>query len=243
MENPKVQIGHCKEEQDLLDLLKELRYILGDALDSLANQNQTPQSAESRYVSDAAVSVNHLSDGYILLRDSGRVHTSKVLIRPLIDIVIKATAATKRKGFLFRIAYTELQEMKKLYDDTPENAAEAAKCEEALKRQFSKEPGYPIECKQVNGRYAAEVAEMLENYDTAYRIYCEFTHSAVRAVRGTLNPTTDPIDTTMVIWAVVMMLNQLKAFTPAKIIDLSSFNGRIILAQAAMLKAFGHTIS
>src|ERR1022692_2161194 len=99
-------IEHCKEELELLNLLKELRCVLETALNSLANQK--PPSAESRYVGDAAKSVNIASDGYILLRESGRVHASKLMVRPLIDVVITSTSVTTKKGFLFRVAFTEL---------------------------------------------------------------------------------------------------------------------------------------
>ncbi len=225
----------------MLNLLKELSTVLGTALNSLANQ--TPKSAESRYISDAARSVNLASDGYILLREAMRVYASKLMIRPLIDVVIKASAVVTKKGFLFRVAYTELQEMKKLYEKNPANEAAANETLERLKKRFLEEAGYPIECKQVNGRYTAEVAGLLTAYDTAYRIYCEYTHSALRAVRGSLDTTTDPTDTSMVIWAVCTMLNQLKIHTPAVVPDLTAYNVRIESAQKAMLEAWGHKVS
>lgn len=112
-----------------------------------------------------------------------------------------------------------------------------------MKKPFKQEPGYPIVCKRVDGRYTAQVAELLPVYDTAYRIYCEFTHSAVRAVRGALDQTTDPIDTTMVIWAVGTMLNQLKLFTPANVPNLTPFDERLARAQKAILEAWGHRVS
>jgi len=114
---------------------------------------------------------------------------------------------------------------------------------ERLKKRFLEETGYPIECKKVDGRYTAEVAGLLTAYDTAYRIYCEFTHSALRAVRGTLDTTTDPTDTSMVIWAVSIMLNQLRLNTPAVVPDLSLYNVRIERAQKAMLEAWGQKVS
>ena len=224
----------------MLVLLKELRSILGTALDSLANQ--TPPTPESRYVGDAAKSVNIASDGYILLRESARVHASKMMIRPLIDVVITSTAVTNKKGFLFRVAYTELNKMRKLYDKTSENEARAKAIEESLKKRFSEEPGYPIECKQVDARLTAEAAGMLPVYETAYRLYCEFTHSAMRAVNGQLDQTTDPIDTSMVVWAVSVMLNQLKIFTPASVPDLTPFNERIAQSHKAILGAWGHAV-
>ena len=165
------------------------------------------------------------------------------MVRPMIEVVITATAVTKKKGFLFRKAFTELSEMKKLYDKTAANEATAKATLEMLKKRFQEEPGYPIECKQVDGRYTAHVAGMVQAYDTAYRLYCEFTHNAVRAVRGSLDHTTDPIDTTMVIWAVATVLNQLKAFTPADVPNLTPFNERIERAQKAIFAAWGHKFS
>lgn len=104
---------HCSQEVEVMKLLKELQCILTTALDSLANQK--PPSAESRYVSDAAKSVNIAADAYIMLRESGRVHASKLMVRPMIDVVITASAVVKEKGFLFRKAFTEFDDMKKLY--------------------------------------------------------------------------------------------------------------------------------
>jgi hypothetical protein len=57
---------HCKEEFEQLKLLRELSHILSNGLDSLANK--IPPTVESRYVGDAAISVNIASDGYIFLR-------------------------------------------------------------------------------------------------------------------------------------------------------------------------------
>jgi hypothetical protein len=232
---------HCSQEVEILKLLKELQCILTTALDSLANQK--PPSAESRYVSDAAKSVNIAADAYTMLRESGRVHASKLMVRPMIDVVITASAVVKEKGFLFRKAFTEFDDMKKLYEKTPDNEAKAKTYLEQLKKRFQEEPGYPIVCKRVAGRYTAQVAGLLPVYDTAYRIYCEFTHSAVRAVRGGLDQTTDPIDTTMVIWAVGIMLNQLKLFTPANVPNLTPFNERLERGQKAILEVWGHRVS
>jgi hypothetical protein len=232
--------NHCPEELEVLKLLKELQTILAEALDSLAGL--TPSSLEARYVSDAAMSVNFAADAYRLLREAGRVHASKLMIRPMIEAVITATAVVTKKGFLFRKAFTEFSEMEKLYEKTPANVATAKAKLEQLKKQFRKEPNYPIECKKVDARYTAEVAGLVLLYDSAYRIYCEFTHNAVRAIRGSLNETTDPVDTTMVILALGVMLNQLKQLTPAKVPDLTPFNERIERAQQAILAAWGHEV-
>lgn len=228
-----MESAHCPEEIELLKLLKELQSIMAQALNSLGNKK--PPTAESLYLSYAANSVNLAADGYILLREPGRVHASKLLIRPMFDIVLSATAVAKKKGFLFRKAYTELEEAKKIYEKNAANEAGAKKALEDLKRRFQEEPGYPIECKQVNARYTADVAGLLPVYETAYRIYCEFTHSAMRAVQGQLNEATDPIDTTNVIWCVLTMLDHLQKHTPANVPDLTSFQKKVLEGQAALL--------
>lgn len=228
-----MESAHCQEEADLLKQLKELQGILTVAINSLGGK--TPPTAESRYIGNAAKSVNIAADAYFLLREAGRVDASKLLIRPMIDIVISATAVATKRGFLFRKAYTELEEAKKLYEKNPVNEAGVKKALEDLKSNFSAKPSYPIECKRVDARYTAEVAGLLPVYETAYRIYCEFTHSAMRAVQGQLNEATDPIDTTMAIWGVLIMLDLLKRHTPADVPDLTAFQSKVLRSQAAML--------
>jgi len=225
--------AHCPEEAALLKQLREIQEILTTAINSLGCK--IPPKAESRYLGYAAKSVNVATDAYALLRGAGRVDASKLLIRPMFDIVLSATAVAKKKGFLFRKAYTELEEAKKMYEKNAANEAGAKKALEDLKRRFRAEPSYPIECKRVDVRYTAEVAGLLPVYETAFRIYCEFTHSAMRAVQGQLNEATDPIDTTMVIWCVLTMLDHLKKHTPAKIPSLASFQSEVLKSQAAIL--------
>ncbi|HEX4264263.1 MAG TPA: DUF5677 domain-containing protein [Verrucomicrobiae bacterium] len=227
---------HCKEELELIILLKELRSILESAINSLAHQ--TPPSIDSRYIVHAAKAINFASDSYIFLREAGKVHTSKMMIRPMIETVTTAIAVEKNKGYFFRVAYTELQKAKKLYDATPENNAKAKEEEERLKMSFSREPNYPIVLKQIDAKVTADAAGLAVVYRSAYAIYCEFTHNALRAINGDLDEATDHIDTLMVIWAVEVMLNQLKKFTPAVIPDLSAFNARVQKAQDAMFKIY-----
>lgn len=228
-----MESSHCTEEVELLKQLKEVQEILTTAVNSLGGK--MPPTAESRYLGNAAKSVNIVADAYFLLREAGRMDASKLLIRPMFDIVISATAVAKKRGFLFRKAYTELEEAKKMYEKNPVNEAGAKKALEDLKRNFRAKPGYPIECKRVDARYTAEVADLLPVYETAYRIYCEFTHSAMRAVQGQLNEATDPVDTTMVIWCVLTILDHLKKQTPASIPDLTAFQSKVLKSQAAML--------
>jgi hypothetical protein len=228
---------HCPEEIELLKLLKQLQIILAAALDSLGNKK--PSTAEAGYLGYAAKSVNTAADGYVALRELGRVDASKLLIRPMLDIVLSASAVMKKKGFLFRKAFTEFDDARKIGPQDNARLDKANKALEELKQRFQQvEPDYPIACKRVDARYTADIAELPHIYASAYRTYCEFTHSAMRAVQGHLNNATDPIDTSMAIWSVGEMLNHLKKYTPAEVPNLSPFDKRLELATHNMLNAF-----
>ncbi|MGD0253900.1 MAG: hypothetical protein ABSC01_14535 [Verrucomicrobiota bacterium] len=79
-------------EIEFLKFLKELQPILVKALDSLGGKK--PSDAGSSYLGRIAKTVNRASDGYLWLRESGRMDASKLLIRdyaldkdcPLCDI-------------------------------------------------------------------------------------------------------------------------------------------------------------
>jgi hypothetical protein len=73
------------------------------------------------------------------------------------------------------------------------------------------------------------MADLSVAYDDYYRIYCRFTHSAMAAVSGNLNQATDSKDTHIMVWCVLMMLNQLKQFTPADIPNLMPYNEKLLL--------------
>jgi hypothetical protein len=64
-------------EIEFLKLLKELQPNLVNALNSLAGKK--PANLSSSYLGRIAVTVNRASDGYLLLRESGRMDASKLL--------------------------------------------------------------------------------------------------------------------------------------------------------------------
>ncbi|HZM03970.1 MAG TPA: DUF5677 domain-containing protein [Candidatus Saccharimonadales bacterium] len=191
--------------------------------------DKSPATAEAAYLGWGAVSVNRAAEGYLWLRESGRVAASKLLVRPALEATFSAIAVIKKHGFLFRKAYSEWEEDKKMFVRDAGGEKEATKALEDLKRAFQQSsPGYPVECKRITVRDAADVAGFLENYESAYRIYCQFTHGAMRAVLGHLDDTTDTIDTPMVSWCVLQMLDHLQTDTPAQIPNLVPFRKRLI---------------
>jgi hypothetical protein len=213
---------HGTDEVRLLKLLKQVQKILADALNSLSGK--LPPTPESNYLSQSSVLVNKAADGYLHLRKTGRVYASKLLVRPALEATFSGIAAIKKPGFLFRKAYTEWKKDKKLYL----NDASANHVLEKLIRSAEKaSPNSPIEHTEISVYETAEAAGLVKNYN-AYRVYCQFTHGAIRVMLGKLDEQTNKIDTKIVAWCVLMMLDHLKEKTPAQIPDLAPFKKKLI---------------
>ena len=220
-------------EIQFLGLLKELQPVFVKALDSLGGKK--PSDWDSSYLGRVAVTVNRAGDGYLWLRESGRMDASKLLVRPALEAVFCGTAAMKNKAFLFRKAYSEWEEHKKLIATDMASKKEADDYLVKMKRSFQ-ENNYPIKCVRLQVREIAEMADLLPAYEEHYRVYCKFTHSAMMAVSGNLNLATDAKDTHVVVWCVLMMLNQLKQHTPAVIPNLMPFNEKMRLLTSSIPK-------
>lgn len=217
---------HCRQEVELLKILKELQPILTAALNSLGNEKRLTQ--ESRYLGWAAKSVDFATDSYILLREVGRIHGSKILIRPILETVIAARAVTNEKGILFQKYYTQITKANKKFSKDAAHKAKTKKELEELKRIFLREdPAYPIKCKELQISTMAKAADLPDAfYGVGYSTYCEFTHGSLRAVNGKLNDATDSIDTSTVISCVLIVLCLLQKHTPAIVPNLAPFEKR-----------------
>jgi len=153
-------------EIQFLGLLKELQPIFVNALNSLGGKK--PSDAGSAYLGRVAVTVNRAADGYLWLRESGRMDASKLLIRPALEAVFCGTAAMKNKEFLFRKAYSEWEEDNKLFAKGAAGKKEANEYLEKLKLGFKKHsPGYPVVCKKLQVREIADMAGLLSAYEGA----------------------------------------------------------------------------
>jgi hypothetical protein len=222
-------------EIEFLKLLKKLQPVFVKALNSL--DGKKPSDARSSYLGRIAKTVNRASDGYLWLRESGRMDASKLLIRPALEAVFCGIAAIKNKDFLFRKAYSEWEEDKKLFAKDAAGKKDADEYLKHLHVEFQKHnPAYPVNLKIISIRDTAEMAELLPVYEYAYRIYCKYTHSAMRAVSGNLDQVTDLHDTPTIVWCVLHMLAQLKQYTPAEIPDLEAFNQKLALLTDQLSK-------
>jgi Family of unknown function (DUF5677) len=193
------QPNYTPIEIEFLKLLKVLQPIFVKALNSLGGKK--PPNAGSSYLGRIAKTVNRASDGYLLLREAGRMDASKLLIRPALEAVFCGTAALKDNEFPFRKAYSEWKEDKKLFAKDAEGKQEADEYLRHLQAGFQKHyPAYPIKLQENKIEGIAKMAELSAVYESAYRVYCKYTHSAMRAVSGRLDQGTDLRDTPTIVW-------------------------------------------
>ena len=147
------------------------------------------------YQFHTASHINRVAEGYIYLRKSQQIYASKHLIRTAIEAVIRLRAVQKKPELLFRITFTEFEEDKKWARSLPENEASVAIT--AIKNNWTnfkrayqvKYPEHPLVEEEFFLRPAAECAgiELERYYDSAYRLYCRYTHAAFRATTGSLD--------------------------------------------------------
>ncbi len=211
--------------------------MLSKALNSL--NGITPPTHESSYLCSAADSVCLAADGYIFLRENGRVNASKLLIRPMVEAALFASAVVNVKGFYFRKRYSEFVEEGKLRGSAPQITAQTKKASSDLAAILKKgDPTYPIKEARVSVFDAAHAVGMRDVYEIVYRMYCQYTHGNAKATRGEFDRLTDPNDTFFAVWCVWQMLVHLPQHTPAKIPALTSLEDRLYRANNKMLSAF-----
>jgi hypothetical protein len=224
------QPKHGPKELQLLALLADVQRLLAEALNSMAGKST---EAETSYLMWASVSVNRAAEGYLFLRESGRVNASKLLVRPALEATFSAAAAIKKPGFLFRKLYSEWEEDQKMFSNDAAALAAAKQGLHSLKRAAKQaRPSCAVECKRVTTRDAADAAGLSKAYEGAYRTYCKFTHGAIQAVQGHLDSATDAIDTDVVIWCVLKILHHVRENTPAKVPDLQPYEKRLEATDA-----------
>jgi len=218
-------MGHSPREMELLQLLKELQEILANALSSLGGK--FPKTPEAHYMGFVAIAINEAADGYLVLRQGYRLKASKLMIRPALEVLLGGIAVENNPGLLVRKAYSEWEEWGKMLKD-PKNKAEHEQrwneFEIAVKNQ---DPGCVIVREHLSVRKIAELAGMLPHYERSYRLYCKFTHGALGAIKGSLDPITDESDSSVMIWCVSQAIALLERQTPAILPDMNHLGERV----------------
>jgi hypothetical protein len=219
---------HSPEEAQKLKILQELLKDLCVAINSLDEKAPPPESAAAAYMQYVAVAINRAADGFLVLRLAHRVAASKLLIRPALEALIAGAAIANQPDLLSRKARSEWEEEIRMFPKCPERDAAFQKLwadfEQAVRRH---KPGCQINPTPISTRDMAKEVGWEEIYDKVYRLYCKFTHGAVRAVRGELDDSTDNRDTEIIIWCVFQALVLLKSKTPAIVPDLDRLHDRL----------------
>jgi Family of unknown function (DUF5677) len=150
-----------------------------------------------RFLFHQAVHINRATAGYVFLRKASMVDASKLLIRPSIEAMIRILAVRKDRSLLYRMAYTERMDDKRFLrpswlragKEKDYDADDQRRWNDFKQKYAAEFPEHRLIETQLPLRNAAEAGGIQRYYDTYYRLYCQFTHAAFRAVTGGLNHT------------------------------------------------------
>lgn len=113
---------------------------------------------------------------------------SKLLVRPAIEALIKVRAVHKQPDLLFRIAYSEFLEKKKMITPAAKRAGKdfSGKLESywtTFKKAYAKQfPQHKLLEIKIRVQDLAGMTDLQHFYDTTYRIYCRFVHAVFEAI-------------------------------------------------------------
>jgi hypothetical protein len=180
-------------EKDFLHLLVRIQHELSDALNSLGGQRSN--TSLNTFVLYMAKHINTATEAYIFLRTNSRLDASKLCIRPLVEVGLRLAGVITKPELLYRIAYTDRMEDRKMlraapkkvrddYDTTDEIA-----WREYTKRYAAEFPTHTLTQQELSLFDLAAAAKLEWYYNSAYRVYCRFTHGAFAAATGALDYT------------------------------------------------------
>lgn len=191
-------------ETPILALLSELQSELTQALNSLGGR--TPKAITDPYFVEAAGYGNKAADGYLLLRNNGRVDASKLLVRPAIEALFRIQALRTKPGLLYQLAYTERLEDHKWFRpaatrlgktyDRDSDPPGWRDFENAFQKEF---PSTSLNRQKISLRELAAITGLAAYYDTHYRLYCQYAHAALRGMSGHSDDLSDPEDSRVMV--------------------------------------------
>jgi hypothetical protein len=189
----------AEAEQESVALISEIRNALCDAITS---QEGKPHPAYSfSYLYYSAGYVNRAADGFVVLRENGRIDASKLLVRPAIEAMFRMTAVSQKPELFYRIAYNEHEEnLKWLRRASRHNGAKfddsvlIKRWSEFSAKYKTEFPKHNVPDTALSLEQAAISAGMSGYYDTFYRMYCRYQHMALQAIGRSLDELTDAED-------------------------------------------------
>lgn len=177
-------------EHESLELLRHLQLALCGALKSL--EGKVGAGLFEHYLFDGSGYVNDAADGFIALRERGRRRASQLLVRPAVELMLRQQAILKHPHLLYRLAYTERLEDRKLCAPAYKRAGidydsfDQARWDQFSKLYANQYPSHSRTETKMTSREIARAAGIEGYYDSCYRLYCQFTHCSYRAMAGGL---------------------------------------------------------
>jgi hypothetical protein len=177
-------------EKDSFDLLRDMQQHLADVLKSLGGKSG--DGLFEHYLFYSSGQMNRTAEAFIALRETGRVDASKLLVRPAIELLFRQQAIRKKPELLYRMAYSERLEDRKWLTPVWKRAGKDYDLEDKRQwqkftRKYEKQyPKHPRSETKLTLFDVAKTANLDAYYDSHYRLYCQFTHGAFRAMVGTM---------------------------------------------------------
>jgi hypothetical protein len=222
-------------EAKSLNLLCDMCNGLSRAVNSLGRK--VAQGLLDNFNFYSATYVNHAVEGFIFLRQATppRIAASKLLIRPVIEIMFRLEAIQKEPELLYRIAYWESEEDWKWFapaaarsgkDYNYDRAAHEQRWNDFKAKYAEQFPNHHLVDQTITTGQLAAAAGLASYYDTHYRMYCRYTHAAFRAIGGFLDELADPEDNRTM---ALCTLTAMRALAPlgAEMPNLNSLSERL----------------
>ena len=192
-------------EEESLKVVEDFVDELKHALDSLGSKMPTPNTLLSRYRFWSSKHLQRALAGFAFLRRSGYTDSSKFLVRPAIEMVIRLEAVTKHPDLFYRIAFSKHRRDEQFLREVDKRSNNEARSKENWKTfeanweifrdAFTKEfPNAPKVDQELSIAFAADKAGTQILYAGYYRTYSQYTHGALRASIGYLDEVTDLSD-------------------------------------------------
>lgn len=187
---------HTQEaEEAWLQVVRDAQKELAYALDSLGEKQF---DGIERFIGFSGRQINYAVDAYVSLREAGRIGSSKLLVRPAIEIMFRAKAVSEQPVLIYRMLFREKIDRARWIGPTaakhgvdfdPEGGWD--KFREYCVSRF---PGEELINHGLKLRDVAVKIGLEGYYDSHYRTYCQFTHASLEAITGDLDKLTDPED-------------------------------------------------
>lgn len=189
----------AEAETASLQLACDVRAELVHVLNSLGGKQSN--DAFDKFIFYSASQMNKAAEAYISLREVGRVDASKLLVRPLIEMMFRTRAVATKPKLFYRMILTErlkrnawIKRAAKRQGEKYDPTEEARQWDVFRKHCVATFPDTDLTNEALPARTVAKEIGMLGYYDSFYAMYCSFTHGAFEAVMGKLDPISDAYD-------------------------------------------------